>query len=501
MNILQKLIPTKKNTKEEFQEKEMHVEHIINKIRFIILLVIAFLDIFSSFSDQITLISSVEGYKGICAFVLLLPLIIILHKKTKSDQYHEWIKYLTVSLDLLIVFLIVLPVVNSSNPVLPVTKLEFTLTASLFLAIINSVSVLRLSRAIIGYSALITMLLNATLYLVQDEFIMIGLLTTLFLLFFSIFNGWATDFILQYFSNSRKLSEAYEHLQVAHQKIQQKNEEITKKSEQIENQVGSLEEVHKDLMDSLIYAQKIQEALINHDEIIHPHVKDRFIVFRPREHVSGDFYWASWKDEKLILAVADCTGHGVPGAFMTMLGTSFLNEIVNKENITEPDKILNGLRDSIIRALHQRGKMYEARDGMDMAVIQLDKKSQKMKFAGANNSLCYIPNLAHKEESEIYEFKGDRMPISFHYKMYPFSLLESTYAKGDQFYLYTDGYIDQFGGPKGKKFKLVPFKRMLLKNHKMKMEEQKKILENTMEDWLMDKYQQIDDITILGIQV
>lgn len=501
MNILQKYIPNKKNTSEGFEEKEMHVEHIINKVRFFVLLIFAGLDIVSTLSGEIAMVCSIEGYKGISSFILLLPIIIILNKKTKSLHYHGWIKYLTVGLDLFIVFLLALPVILSKTPAPPITKLEFTLIISFFFAILNSISVLRLSRAVIGYSAIITIVFNAILYIAQGEFIMVGLCTSLFLIFLSIFNGWVTNFILEYFSTNRKLSEAYEDLQNAHQKIQQKNEEITKKTEQIENQVGSLEEVHKDLMDSLLYAQKIQEALINHDEIIHPHLDDHFVVFRPREHVSGDFYWASWKDEKLILAVADCTGHGVPGAFMTMLGTSFLNEIVNKENVTEPDKILNDLRDSIIKALHQKGKMYEPRDGMDMAVIQLDMKNQKIKFSGANNSLCYIPKLVNKDESNIYEFKGDRMPISFHYKMYPFSLLESTFTKGDQFYLYTDGYIDQFGGPKGKKFKLVPFKRMLLQNHTKNMEKQKKILENTMEEWLRDKYQQIDDITVLGFQV
>ncbi|MEF8984948.1 MAG: SpoIIE family protein phosphatase [Bacteroidales bacterium] len=501
MTILHKYIPNKNNTDEGFQEKEMRVEHIINKVRFFALLAIALLDIISGITGQIAPLNSIEGYKGLSAFILLLPLIIFLDRKTKTHQYRGWIKYLTVSLDLFIVFLIALPVVLSEKSGIPINKLEFTLIVSFFFAIIHSLSVLRLSRAIIGYSAIITLLLNTFLYIVQGELILVGLFTSLFLIFITIFNGWITNFILEYFTTNRKLSEAYEDLQKAHQKIQQKNEEITTKSEQIESQVGSLEDVHKDLMDSLVYAQKIQEALINHDDIIQPHVANHFVVFRPKEHVSGDFYWASWKDDKLILAVADCTGHGVPGAFMTMLGTSFLNEIVNKENVTEPDKILNCLRDSIIKALNQKGKMYETRDGMDMALIQLDMKNQKIKFSGANNSLCYIPHLNHRNESNIYEFKGDRMPISFHYKMYPFSLLESTFTKGDQFYLYTDGYIDQFGGPKGKKFKLVPFKRMLLQNHKKNMEEQKKILQNTMEDWLRDKYQQIDDITILGIQV
>ena len=491
----------KEDFRKVFQEKEMQVENDINKFRLLVLLLIALISLISGFSEQFSLINSIDGYKGLVAFFILLPFVLFLHFKTKSRRFHKWIKYLTSSLDLILVFLLALPVILSKNPVVPFTKLEFTLLISFVFAILNSIGVLRFSRELNGYNTIVAVLLNAGLYIIQDELIMAGIYTSAFLIVLAIFNQWVTNFILEYFSTNRKLSDAYEELQDAHHKIQQKNEEITKKREQIETQVNSLEDAHKDLMDSLMYAQKIQVALINHDKVIQPHVNEHFVVFRPREHVSGDFYWASWKNEKLILTIADCTGHGVPGAFMTMLGTSFLNEIINKENITEPDKILNALRDSIIKALHQRGKIYETRDGMDMAVIQLDMKNNKLKFSGANNSLCYIPKLSYTDETNIYEFKGDRMPISFHYKMYPFSLLESTFSKGDKFYLFTDGYIDQFGGPKGKKFKLVPFKRMLLKNHNRDMMQQKEILEKTMKDWLMDKYQQIDDITVLGLKV
>jgi serine phosphatase RsbU (regulator of sigma subunit) len=501
MNILQRYIPHKKNVYEKFREKEMRFENNINKFRFLVLFIIACLDLLSTLTDQFPLLNSLDNYKGILGFAVLLPLIIFLNLKSKGKQYHAWIKYFTVSLDLIIVFMITLPVILAETTVINNTKVEFSLIVTLVFILINALSILRLNRNTVVYSGLLTIVLNAVLYIVQEKFIMMGVYTSLLILLMSIINVWATSFIMDYFYTSRKLTKAYDDLQHAHNKIQEKNEEIIKKREQIENQVNSLEEVHKDLMDSLMYAQKIQVALINHEEIIRPHVKDHFVYFRPKEHVSGDFYWASWKNEKLILIVADCTGHGVPGAFMTMLGSSYLNEIINKRNITEPDKILNSLRESIIKALHQKGKLYETRDGMDMAVIQLDMKNQKMKFSGANNSLCYIPYLNNNRETDIYEFKGDRMPISFHYKMYPFSLLESTFSEGDKFYLYTDGYIDQFGGPKGKKFKLVPFKRMLLKNHEENMAEQKNILDKTMKDWLRNKYQQIDDITILGFRV
>ncbi|HKL38626.1 MAG TPA: SpoIIE family protein phosphatase, partial [Bacteroidales bacterium] len=465
-----------------FLDKEMHVEFVINQFRMLILFLLALLDLLSGHFEEIRLISSLNDYRATVAFLILLPFMIALHVITSRGKYRPWIKYITQALDLLLVFLIALPVVIGSNPNILLTRLEFTLIISFLIIFLNTLCILRISQKSIIYSGIIALALNATLYILQGQFVMIGIYTSVFIIILSTFNGWVTNFILDYFTTNHKLSEAYDDLKNAHEQIQQKNAEITKKSHQIENQVNSLEDAHKDLMDSLMYAQKIQVALINHEEVVAPHVRDHFVMFKPREHVSGDFYWASWSGSKLIMTVADCTGHGVPGAFMTMLGSSYLNEIVNKEGVTEPDKILNHLRDSIIDALHQKGKIYETRDGMDMAVVQIDTLRGMLKFAGANNSLCYIPNHPDGQESRIYEFKGDRMPISFHYKMHPFSILETTYSEGDRFYLYTDGYIDQFGGPKGKKFKLVPFKRMLLEHHNKTMTEQKDILEKTMKD-------------------
>jgi len=501
MHRFQKYITSIRDTREGFLEKEMYVENVINQFRFMVLLLLAILGLFSLLIHGLRLIDSLTGYKALVGFAVLLPALFIVHKRSRDGKYHNWIKYFTIGLDLTVVFLIALPVVLKANTVLVLTRLEFTLIITFLIILINTLSILRISRAVIAYSAIISLIYNAILYLVQGQFVMIGIYTSLFIIILSFFNGWVTNFIMEYFFTNRKLSEAYGDLQKAHNQIQQKNDEITRKSDQIETQVSSLEDAHKDLMDSLMYARKIQVALINHEEVVAPHVKEHFVIFKPREHVSGDFYWASWSEDKLIMTVADCTGHGVPGAFMTMLGASFLNEIVNKEGITDPDKILDSLRNSIIEALHQKGKIYETRDGMDMAVIQLDMNQQRLKFAGANNSLCYIPQNSGKREPKIFEFKGDRMPISFHYKMHPFSMLETTFCEGDQFYLYTDGYIDQFGGPKGKKFKLVPFKRMLLEHHQKPMQEQGEILEKTMQDWLKDHYKQIDDITVLGFRV
>jgi serine phosphatase RsbU (regulator of sigma subunit) len=196
----------------------------------------------------------------------------------------------------------------------------------------------------------------------------------------------------------------------------------------------------------------------------------------------------------IIFAAADCTGHGVPGAFMSMLGVAFLNEIVNKDHITDPDIILNQLREKIIQALQQQGVSGEARDGMDIAIISLDKRANKLVYAGAYNPLIMIRN------GEISEKAGDKMPIGIYENMRPFKRHEIAIEKGDVFYMSSDGYEDQFGGPMGKKFKSKQFKKLLLEIHKHPMEMQKEILEKSFEAWRGD-LPQVDDIVVIGFTI
>jgi serine phosphatase RsbU (regulator of sigma subunit) len=481
--------------------RSVRIEKNINIFRlgFIIVLLIA--AFFSEYLNQTTTIFTKKDMGFGVFFIILIPLLIFYHNFKFNRRSLKWAAYATITLDFAIIVMAVYPfLINEYLMHLDIAS-GLSFLFPLLLIFVNSFSVLRLNKRLIIYSSLIALLMNVLFFTFQGTFLYYGLITTIVIALMSLFNYWVTSYILGYYNINNELARAYDELQFANENINQKNEEISAQSDQIVQHLESLETIQKDHTDSLIYAQKIQKALINNESFFERFFEDYFIYSKPKSLVTGDFYWVTSKAEKIIIAVSDCTGHGVPGAFMTMLGYSYLNEIVNKEGITEPDHILNNLRDQIISTLHQDGKIYEQKDGMDMAVVQIDKKERKIKFSAANNSLCYIPVRMAPEDKKVYEFKGDRMPISFHYKMRHFSLLEFDIRKGDKFYLFTDGYIDQFGGPKGKKFKSVPFRRMLLKNHNLSMEEQKQVLERTMDDWLGDIYEQVDDITVLGFKI
>jgi serine phosphatase RsbU (regulator of sigma subunit) len=208
--------------------------------------------------------------------------------------------------------------------------------------------------------------------------------------------------------------------------------------------------------------------------------------------VSGDYYFITSKGNKLIVSVADCTGHGVPGAFMSILGISFLNEIISKENIFDSSDILNRLRDNIINALNQ-GKEEKTKDGMDMVLCIFDFEKNIIEFSGANNPLYHI------RKGILYEYKGDKMPIGLYDNIQPFSKTIIPIEKGDTFYMFSDGYADQFGGPEGKKFKYKQLKELLLSIQEYPMPEQGKIIEKTIDDWKRD-YFQVDDMLMIGIK-
>ena len=262
------------------------------------------------------------------------------------------------------------------------------------------------------------------------------------------------------------------------------------------------QELTKEITDSILYAKSIQKAILPSIDFLNQDIADHFLVFKPRDIVSGDFYWATKQNNKLIFAAADCTGHGVPGAFMSMLGITFLNEIVNKEHITSPNEILNELRSQIINSLQQKGIVGEQKDGMDISLCSLDLETMQLSFSGANNPLYIIRN------GELLEFKGDKMPIAIYVIMDKFSHKVIDVQKGDIIYMFSDGFADQFGGVKGKKFKYKPFKKLLLENSHLPMKEQQQIVEKTLQEWVSYKdpithkpYEQLDDIVILSVKI
>ncbi|QKG78822.1 tetratricopeptide repeat protein [Tenuifilum thalassicum] len=252
----------------------------------------------------------------------------------------------------------------------------------------------------------------------------------------------------------------------------------------------------QEITDSIKYASRIQNAVLPTSKLISDVLPEHFVLFMPRDIVSGDFYWMTHKNEKVVLVAADCTGHGVPGAFMSMLGVSFLYEIVNKENILQPAEILNNLRNHIKTTLSQTGKLEEQKDGMDISLCVIDKSNQMIEWAGAYNPLYQIRN------GELIEYKADKMPVAIHLNDFKsFTNHEINYLPGDTFYMFSDGYADQFGGPEGRKFMVKRLKRTLLEIHQKPMQEQREILEKVHLDWRGVNNDQIDDILIVGFRV
>lgn len=269
--------------------------------------------------------------------------------------------------------------------------------------------------------------------------------------------------------------------QKANRILEEKNELITQQK--------------KEITDSIRYASRIQRAILPSDEILLQTLPQHFVLYLPRDIVSGDFFWLSKRGGKIVIVAADCTGHGVPGAFMSMLGVSFLYEIVNKEGIMQPASILNYLRDHVKHTLSQTGKKDEAKDGMDISLCVFDPNEMKLEWAGAYNPLYLIRN------GELMEYKADKMPIAIHMNDHlPFTNNEISVQKGDTFYISSDGYADQFGGADGRKFMSKKFKEMLLQIWDKPMDEQKEIIQKAHLDWKGD-HEQVDDILVFGVRV
>jgi serine phosphatase RsbU (regulator of sigma subunit)/ligand-binding sensor domain-containing protein len=279
-----------------------------------------------------------------------------------------------------------------------------------------------------------------------------------------------------------------------------------------------LEHQKQEILDSINYAMRIQKAVLPDDELIKDWLGEHFILFRPKDIVSGDFYWATKHNNYVFFCVADCTGHGVPGAFMSMLCVSFLNEVVLKEEINQADEILNKLRKMIIDSLKQRGISGEQKDGMDITLCVLNRETSELQYAGANNPLYILRNkdevsIPDSKEFEhnntmLYEIKADAMPIAIYVNMEPFKLHTIKLLKEDRIFLFSDGYADQFGGPKGKKFMYKTFKIGLIESCLPNMEEQKILIEKSIDNWMAftnpesgKSFEQIDDICVMGIKI
>ncbi|MGZ3864415.1 MAG: SpoIIE family protein phosphatase [Bacteroidia bacterium] len=290
------------------------------------------------------------------------------------------------------------------------------------------------------------------------------------------------------------------------------NKKLHSLNSEIHKQKNLLLEKNTAITDSIQYAKRIQTALLTSEEYISRHVPDFFILNIPKDIVSGDFYWAYAQNDKIYFMCADCTGHGVPGAFMSLLGINFLNEIVIEKKITSPEMVLNELRGEIIRSLNKKGQE-ETKDGMDCALCAIDIKNLQLQLATANNTVWVVRpplNPIQTDEKGVLkmapglkftEVSPDKMPVGKSPKEdTPFTLKNYLLKKGDCVYMFSDGYADQFGGAKGKKMKYKILKETVLKNCHLPMEQQKQALQKCFADW-KGGYEQVDDVLVVGIKV
>ncbi|MFB6257268.1 MAG: triple tyrosine motif-containing protein [Flavobacteriales bacterium] len=380
---------------------------------------------------------------------------------------------------------------------------------------------------------------------------------------------------------TKEIREQKEEVEKKNQALEEANETISKQKEEVEEAHDKLQEAHEEMTDSIDYAQKIQYALLQSEEYVSPHLPEHFIFFKPQSQVSGDFYWGKEHKGYFYLAAVDCTGHGVPGAFMSMLGISQLNEIMNTEEILTPGYILTALRERVLGELGGSDPESTTKDGMDAAMVRIplgkegeagyekrhpqgegfnphreegdkndhpqgegfnprshegneDESTVDVEFAGAQNPLYVIrkgiaedppsvtmehqreegigyvgsyqdpsPVKPFKKSSDGIEIKGDPMPVAYHeHAKDAFTTVTLELQSNDMLYFFSDGYADQFGGPKGKKFRYEPFKQLLVSLCQKPIEEQKQKLDKTFEDWKAESQQeQIDDVVVIGVRL
>jgi serine phosphatase RsbU (regulator of sigma subunit) len=282
---------------------------------------------------------------------------------------------------------------------------------------------------------------------------------------------------------------------ILEEKVRERTYEIQCQKNEIELQRDMINEKNANITSSIRYASKIQNSILPPVELVDKLLPDSFIFSKPKDIVSGDFYWLAEKDSKIIFAVADGTGHGVPGAFISLLGITLLNEIVNIHGITTSDAIVTELREGVIHSLQQGRKDIPTSDGMDIALCVLDQHQKRIQFTGGMNNLVYV------RDKKLGEVKGDRFSVcALTDYTGSFTMKKIEYKKGDVFYLFSDGYQDQFGGDFDRKFLRKQFYLTLLEIHELPMLKQKETLETKLNEWMKDN-PQTDDITVFGIRL
>jgi serine phosphatase RsbU (regulator of sigma subunit)/HAMP domain-containing protein len=286
-----------------------------------------------------------------------------------------------------------------------------------------------------------------------------------------------------------------ENERILEQKVLERTEEVVRQRDEIERQRMKLEELYKDVTDSIRYAKRLQDSILPPERFIRQILPESFVLFKPKDIVSGDFYWFEKSGDRILFAAVDCTGHGVPGAFMSLVGANALNQSVREHGITKPSLILDDLNRLLSEALNKGQENNSVRDGMDLALCAIDPQAKTIEFSGANNPMYLIRN------GELLQTKPDKFSIGgIEQGNRKFTNHSLQLQEGDVIYVFSDGYADQFGGSKGKKFMYKQFKDVLMNIAKLPMAKQRDELDRVIESW-KGHYEQIDDILVIGVKI
>ena len=277
---------------------------------------------------------------------------------------------------------------------------------------------------------------------------------------------------------------------------QRANSVLAEKNEIIEIKTKIVEEKSKDIIDSIRYAKRLQSAFLKPETNVNSCFPDAFILFKPKDILSGDFYWYEKFGNLSFVAAADCTGHGVPGALMSIMGCNLLSKAVNEYAITKPAAMLNSVNKGLAKILHQNSDGLSIKDGMDIALCVFDPEKMTLQYSGAYSPMWLI------REGKLLEFKADKFPLGAFMddKLHIFTNHEISVQKGDVVYIFSDGYADQFGGPEAKKFKYKQLQELFIENYSKPAIEQKYIIERVFESWI-DDLEQMDDVLVIGVKI